>query len=219
MQRLEWKTDLLAEIETRMTQDAVDVPLDPNFTTDNYLKVSFEGVFTGSSAHVLTSERNTGPGYKVVATAAAPNRRIMIDLGFVPLERKPDFEFMTGSVKVTGNLYWPNETDPKYTPFPDFEKNIFFARDLDLMPEYIDAERVLIVATKVEPDLGTTPQRVAHNLPKQSSPICNNLVLACGGLGRHDYLCYDPPAARYGLNWEREDALYFDTRHGADPDI
>ena len=165
LQRLEWKTDLLAQIESRMSQEPVELPSVVTLTHDNYRQVTFEGVLTGSTAHFLTSDRNTGPGYKVIAAAAAPGRRVMIDLGFVPIDQKPQFEQLFGGISIVGNVYFPNEVDPLYTPMPDFAQNIFFARDLELMPEYLDTERVLIVATQVEPDFGTIPQRVAHNLP------------------------------------------------------
>ena len=165
LQRLEWKTNLLGEIEARMSQDPVLLEDGYAPGDDNYRRVMFEGQLTGPAAHFLTSERNTGPGYKVVAAVRSGDRTVMIDLGFVPIDQKPAFETLTGDVRVIGNLYWPNEVDPGYTPDPDLEKNIFFARDLQNMPAFLDAEPLLIVATDVEPNLGTVPQRVAHNLP------------------------------------------------------
>ncbi|MEO0344224.1 MAG: SURF1 family protein [Pseudomonadota bacterium] len=163
MQRLEWKTNLLAEIDLRMAQDPVAIPKNPTKAKDNFRRVEFEGTLLGIEAHVLTSERNTGPGYKIVAGAAAPGTRILIDLGFVPLEAKDATRF--GAVKVVGNLYWPNETDPKFTPNPDFDENIFFARNLFQMASFVDTQQILVVATEIEQDFETIPQRVAHNLP------------------------------------------------------
>ena len=86
-------------------------------------------------------------------------RRILVDLGFVPQDAK-DLPRMAERVTVTGNLLWPRETD-SWTPAPDQGQDIWFARDLPAMAERLGTEPVLVVARGIEgADLGTIPQPV-----------------------------------------------------------
>ena len=165
LDRLEWKTTLLAEIDSRMSQDPVALEGRTPLPRDNFKRVLFKGELSGPTAHVLTSERNLGPGYKVIAAVSSADHKLMVDLGFVTVGEKSAFEEMSGPVEIVGNVYFPNEVDPAYTPEPDFEGNIFFARELDVMPDYLGTKPALIVATSITPPLGTLPLRVAHNLP------------------------------------------------------
>ncbi|MEM9716455.1 MAG: SURF1 family protein, partial [Pseudomonadota bacterium] len=163
LDRLEWKENLLSEIDQRLLDDAVAVPAAPNEADDNFRRVSFDGVLTGRAAHVLTSEKGRGPGYRIVAGAESTEHRLLIDLGFVPQAEKEKGFF--GRVTVTGNLYWPNEVDPNYTPDPDLEENIFFARDLEQMAAFLETDPYLIVATEITPDQSTLTNKIAHDLP------------------------------------------------------
>ena len=61
------------------------------------------------------------------------------------LEERDAVTTPTGEVTVTGNLHWPQEID-SFTPEPDLEANIWFARDLPAMAETLNSEPLLIVA-------------------------------------------------------------------------
>ena len=50
-------------------------------------------------------------------------------------------------------LLWPNEVDSSFTPEPDIEKNLWFARDLASLSNHFQTEPVLIVARSVNPEL------------------------------------------------------------------
>lgn len=165
LDRLEWKEELLSEIDQRMSEVPVAVPGQPTKDADNFRQVRVDGTLLGPTAHVLTSERNVGPGYKIIASLDAGAQTLLVDLGFVLLESKPEFEAVSGPVEIIGNLYWPNEVDPRFTPDPDMKDNIYFARDLETMSVTLQTEPIMIVATEVSPNLNTLPQRVAHNLP------------------------------------------------------
>ena len=52
-----------------------------------------------------------------------------------------------GPVEVIGALYWPDETDG-FTPAPDREANIWFARDLGPMAAALGTEPLLIIAER-----------------------------------------------------------------------
>ena len=68
---------------------------------------------------------------------------------------------------MVGALYWPDETDG-FTPAPDREANIWFARDLGPMAEALGTEPLLIVAEQHSGSLGggewPKPLRLGVNL-------------------------------------------------------
>lgn len=164
LDRLGWKTGVIARIEARIDDDPVAIPeaLDPE--ADKYMPVTVTGRLTGEEAHVLTSL--DGPGYRVIGVIDAGGRRIMADLGYIPLEAK-DAERQAAEVTVTGHLHWPQETDA-WTPEPD-AGNIWFARQVPDMAGVLGTEETLIIAETVsEPGLGVTP------VPIDTGDIPNN---------------------------------------------
>lgn len=85
---------------------------------------------------------------------ALSRRRIMVDLGFVPVEATGGR--VPARIDVTGNLHWPDEVDG-FTPDPDLDANIWFARDVPAMADALGTEPVLVVARSVDPAQGTQP--------------------------------------------------------------
>ncbi len=164
VQRLSWKEGLINELETRLAADPVALPeaLDPQ--RDRLLRVNVTGRLGKRELHVLWSVKPHGPGYRVITPLEiAPDginveRRIMVDLGFVP-ERLKGLMSRTDTVRmrkrlfhdqVTGLLHWPEELD-SFTPDPDLERNIWFARDVNAMAEVLATEPVMLVA-ETHPD-------------------------------------------------------------------
>ncbi|MCP5075172.1 MAG: SURF1 family protein [Rhodobacteraceae bacterium] len=166
VQRLQWKQGMFNAVEMRLQADPVRVPADANEMRDNYLHILTTGRLLGEEIHVLTSRKFEGPGYLIVSQFKSDGRVILVDLGFV-LEARKTEERPLGEVEITGNLLWPNEVDKNFTPEPDIEKNIWFARDLPAMAQHLSAEPVLIVASAVRPmpDNMPDPQQVAANIP------------------------------------------------------
>ncbi|MFV0493002.1 MAG: SURF1 family protein [Pseudorhodobacter sp.] len=145
LQRLHWKEDVLAQIEARIAAAPVALPANPEDPRDRYMPVRVSGRFTGEDLGVLTSIKQIGPGYRVIALFETDNgRRIMIDRGFVA-EAARGVPREVGQAEITGNLHWPQEVDG-YTPDPDLARGLFFARDVPQMAEALKAEPVLIVA-------------------------------------------------------------------------
>lgn len=158
VQRLTWKEALLAQIDARINAEAVAVPASPDPTDDLYLPVKLSGDFSDEELHVLASVKRRGAGYRIISVMEHGARRIMVDRGFVATERKDDVR-SAKSVEIEGNLHWPNEVD-SYTPDPDLSKNIWFARDVELMAPALDAEPFLVVArasSPTEPDVPPLP--------------------------------------------------------------
>ena len=89
--RLEWKENILAQLDARL--NAKPVPLeqviDPVDTLieRNYTHVRAEVSLEGREAHIYAPTAD-GLGYRVVAPALWKDRRILIDLGWVPEAEK-----------------------------------------------------------------------------------------------------------------------------------
>ena len=154
-----WQVQRLHQKEARIDAPPADLPAAPDPEADQFLPVRVTGALGGEEAPVLTSLKEEGPGYRVVSAMTAGDRRILVDLGFVPEEAKA-LPRVAERVTVTGNLLWPRETD-SWTPAPDQGRNIWFARDLPAMAEALGAEPVLVVARGIEgAELGTVPMPV-----------------------------------------------------------
>ncbi len=172
LDRLAWKTALLAEIDSRMQAPPVPVPLDPDPDRHSYLRVSATGTITGRELHVLTSEQTLGPGFRVVVPLNTDGRVYLADLGFVP-EVKKSRERPSGTIRIEGNLAWPREVDPLFTPDPDIEANIWFARDVERMAAELGTGAALVVADRISRLDGsdwvswtaTQPTPVTANIP------------------------------------------------------
>ncbi len=167
VQRLAEKEGMIAEINSRIADDPVALPADPDPERDSYLPVVITGMFAGDTLRVLVSQKEVGAGYRLITAMDSDAGRVLIDRGFVAVDDKgiatPDV-----SVTVQGNLQWPQETD-SYTPAPDLENNIWFARDVPLLAEALETRPILIVANAVSQD-----DPVVTPLPVDTSRIPND---------------------------------------------
>ncbi|MCV2888244.1 SURF1 family protein [Ruegeria aquimaris] len=166
MRRLAWKEGLLAEIDNRIAGATVSLPALPDPDQDKYLPVAITGVFDTQELHVLVSVKMVGPGYRIIAPFLTDSgRRILVDRGFVSTAAKQAAR-APGPLEVFGNLHWPDEIDG-YTPEPDRNSNIWFARDVPAMAAELGTEPVLVIA-RSRTDPGVTP------LPVDSAGIPND---------------------------------------------
>lgn len=156
VQRLAWKQDVLAQIETRIAAPPEPLPTTFNPDADRYRPVTLTGEFLAGELLVLVSRKRVGAGYLVISPFETDDgRRVLVDRGFIRTEDRTTPRSI-GPAEVTGNLHWPRETDG-FTPDPDGET--WFARDVPLMARDLDTEEVLIVAAS-QTDPGVTPLRV-----------------------------------------------------------
>ncbi len=161
VQRLAWKEGVLELIEARMNEALPALPAAPDPEAHRYLRTHLTGTIEAGELHVLGALN--GPGYRIIAPLALiDGRRILLDRGFVP-EREKTAPRPTGPVEVDGNLLWPDETD-SFTPAPNLDRNIWFARDVDSMAEALATEPVLVVARALSLP-GTTPYPVMVDIP------------------------------------------------------
>ncbi len=150
LQRLAWKQGVIAEIDARILAAPVAVPAMPDPETDAYLPVAVTGTMTGDTLRILVSQKDVGAGYRLITALETRDRRVLLDRGFVPVDA-PETTLPKKEVNVTGNLQWPQETDG-FTPAPDTDRNIWFARDVPAMAAALDTEPVLIVARTLTGD-------------------------------------------------------------------
>lgn len=162
VQRLAWKEALLAEIDARVGGAPGALPdlVDP--ARDKYAPVAVTGDILTPELHVLVGAKDLGAGYRVIQPFETNGRRIMVDRGFIPLDAKVAPRAV-GQVRLIGNLHWPDEKD-SYTPEPDIDKNIWFARDVPAMAAVLGTEPVLLVVRQQEggEQSGITPLPVGR---------------------------------------------------------
>ncbi len=168
VQRLGEKQAELAEIAQRIAKTPIALPGAPVEADDKYLAVEASGVFLGPELHVLVGAKDLGAGYRLIQPFETQGRRILVDRGFFDLEAK-DAERPAGAARLIGNLHWPDEVDG-YTPEPDMDRGIWFARDVPAMAGALETEPVLLVVRQETPQLtnGLTP------LPVGGANIPNN---------------------------------------------
>lgn len=116
---------------------------------------------------MLVSQKDEGAGYRLISAMDTGARRVLVDRGFIPTAADMP-ALPAGPVTITGNLQWPQETD-SFTPAPDRDGNIWFARDVPVMAETLETEPVLIVARALSEGAGAvTP------LPVDTARIPND---------------------------------------------
>ncbi|KIC41348.1 cytochrome oxidase biogenesis protein Surf1, facilitates heme A insertion [Ruegeria sp. ANG-R] len=163
MQRMAWKEGILAEIDARIAADPIDLPQTVSEADDKYLPVTLSGEMEPEEIHVLVSVKQVGAGYRIIQPFSVEDRTVLVDRGFVPVTDK-QAERVSGPMEVSGNLHWPDEVDG-YTPEPDIDDNIWFARDLPNLAAALGTEPVLLIA-RTETDPGVTPLPVdTANIP------------------------------------------------------
>ena len=166
VQRLQWKESVLADIGDRITGPPISVPEVPDPATDQFIPVSVNGSFVGDTIRVLASRKIQGAGYRLVTAIESNGRRLLVDRGFAALDGRvlP----VADAIEIVGNLHWPDEVD-SFTPEPDLSAGIWFARDVQKMASFLNAEPVLVVArSQVPADPNVTP------MPVDSSGIPND---------------------------------------------
>lgn len=166
LERLSWKQGVIARIESRIGDDPVPLPAAPDPEADDFRPVTLEGSLRYRSDDAAGLPQGPirvhgawrgGTGYRIVAPLETEGRRIMVDLGIVPLATKGLVDLPEGPVSITGNLAWPDETGPG-TPEPSGAE--YYGRDVPEMARFLGTEPVLVVARNVSPELAPRPAPV-----------------------------------------------------------
>ena len=141
--RLYWKLDVLKKIDQKIATAPVLLPAEPSESVHKYLSVEISGQLLQESIRVLASKKRYGAGYRIIHVFRTNGRRLLVDLGFVGLETDYDID-LSSDISLVGNLHWPDEVD-NFTPEPDLENNIWFARDVERVASALQTEPILII--------------------------------------------------------------------------
>ncbi|WP_235866759.1 SURF1 family protein [Salibaculum griseiflavum] len=159
LDRLQWKQEILAGIDSRMMAEPVPLPDAPTEAEDEYRTVLLSGRPSGEELHVLVSGTQAGTGYRVIsAFETDTGRRILLDQGLLDLDEK-DAEPTRPRMDLRGTLLWPDDVNSS-TPEPDLAENTWFGRDVARMSEALDTEPLLVVlaqASDYDPRLTPLP--------------------------------------------------------------
>lgn len=165
LQRLEWKETMLADIDARIAAAATELPLAPQKDIDNYMPVAFTGTPTDTELRVLSSGTDAGTGYRVISAWGVGDRRILVDMGIMPLAVTNTGPHLVTQT-VQGNMLWPDDAADK-SPAP--EGDLWFARDASAMAEVLGTEPFMVVLRASDnPDPRLIP------VPVNKSGISNN---------------------------------------------
>ena len=163
VERLAWKEDILANIESRLAAPPAPVSLDVTEDADEYTTVIFSGIPTGDELHVLVSGTQAGTGYRVISKVITGVGPVLVDQGLLPLDAKAEPPLVK-AMQITGTLLWPDDRNSS-TPDPDLGANIWFARDVEAMSDALQTEPLMVVATSTtpaDPRLTPLPVRTAN---------------------------------------------------------
>ncbi|MGB0799747.1 MAG: SURF1 family protein, partial [Planktomarina sp.] len=167
IQRLAWKNDVLAQIENTISDAPSDLPVSPNQQDHTYLPVAVTGEYGPITLKVLVSRKFYGAGFRLITEFKIGERHILVDRGFIKQDM-PIPEPPSGLVNLTGNLHWPQEVDG-FTPNPDWNGRLIFARDIPQIAEWVGTEPSLLVLRTSDPlEAALTP------LPVSTSGIPND---------------------------------------------
>ena len=144
--RMGQKAAVIAAIEARIHDAPDPLPATPDPEADRYRPVLADGRFTGAEALVLSSQREAGPGFRVIGVFEADTgQRILVDRGYIPqglgATPRPASDV---PVQIEGNLDWPQDSDA-YTPDPDLGRNLWFSRDVEPLAAHLDTQAAMVV--------------------------------------------------------------------------
>lgn len=162
LQRLEWKEALIEAARSRAS--AAPVTLDRALAetpgTLEYRRVTVRGRFDhANEVYLFTKPEGGAAGYNVITPLIRDTGPpVLVERGFVPQDRlRPGTRAqgqVTGEVEITG-LLRSSQEGTVFTPPPDREGRIWYARDIEAMADAAGipgAVRVIVAA-----EAGATP--------------------------------------------------------------
>ncbi len=160
VQRLTWKQDLLARIESRIAAEPVPLRAALEPEVQRYSPVTITGAFDTAAEpiRILASRKTIGAVYRIIRPFKAETYgRILVDTGWIVDDAGTPPAPPSDMITLVGNIDTPNEADG-FTPAPDLQGNIWFARDVPEMARAMSTKPVLVVLRDApESDLGVTP--------------------------------------------------------------
>ena len=148
LQRLWWKEDMLARITAQIGAPAVAFETALARGLEEFEPVEATGVYTGQEAHLLRSIRGVGVVYRVISPFVTDSgHRILVDRGYVPESAKADAR-PGHRARILANVHTPRESD-RFTPPPDWQANVIFARDVPVLSRRFNTLPVMLVVREL----------------------------------------------------------------------
>ena len=131
VERLQWKRGIIDEAERRIVAPPQALPVDLDPERDDYMPVFATGSFDhDDTVYFLTSQKPTGPGFEVITPfEMTDGRRVLVNRGYIPQDRKGDEIGPDGPLRVEGVLRWPSDVNG-FTPDADIAKRTFYSREV-----------------------------------------------------------------------------------------
>ena len=127
--RLQWKQDLIAQINNGLKSPPIQYSSDIN---KNYQRVKLMGKYILDNQIFLYSLNDKGePGFDVITPFLTVNKdNVLINRGWIKKENKDKLLMNSTSKKITGMLRAANRKN-LFTPNNDLKENIWFYLNLD----------------------------------------------------------------------------------------
>ncbi|MBD1163383.1 SURF1 family protein [Pelagibacterales bacterium SAG-MED11] len=136
--RLNWKNNLISEIENSLKNPPVELT---NSNVENYLKIKTSGSIDFEKQIYLYNLNNTGtPGFEVINPILINDTNYLINRGWIPFEKKNSQEInvfdendIIGTLKLQGrkNIFKPDN---------DLEKNYWFSLNREDISKFTGKE-------------------------------------------------------------------------------
>jgi surfeit locus 1 family protein len=122
--RLNWKLNLLSEIENSLKNDPVEFS---KVKKKNYLKIKISGTIDFNKQIYLYNLNESGkPGFEVINPIVINNENYLINRGWIPFDKKntPEVNLINES-NIVGTLKLQHEAST-FKPDNDINKNYWF---------------------------------------------------------------------------------------------
>ena len=127
--RLNWKLDLISEIENSLKINPVELSKSNN---KNYLRIKTSGTIDFDKQIYLYNLNDSGkPGFEVINPILIGNENYLINRGWIPFDKKDKAEInLINTNHIIGTLKKQSKAN-SFKPENDIEKNYWFTLDRD----------------------------------------------------------------------------------------
>ena len=132
--RLNWKLDLISEIENSLKINPVELSKTNN---KNYLRIKTSGIVNFDKQIYLYNLNDSGkPGFEVINPILIGNENYLINRGWIPFDKKNKAEInLINQNNIVGTLKTQSKAN-SFKPKNDIEKNYWFTLNRDDIFKY-----------------------------------------------------------------------------------
>ena len=132
--RLNWKNDLILEIENSLKNQPIELK---KSKLENYLKIKTSGkVDFDKQIYLYNLNENGTPGFEVINPISINNKNYLINRGWIPFDKKDKPEInLVNQNNIVGTLKTQSKSN-SFKPKNDIKKNYWFTLDRDDIFKY-----------------------------------------------------------------------------------